>query len=235
MSRTTQRVAELPRWANSLVVVAHPDDESFGLGAVIDGLGKRGCAVTVLCFTRGEASTLHGVTGDLADIRADELRRAGYALGVGTTLLRTHPDGALGSLPVETLAADVADVAARVVADGLIAFDESGVTGHPDHQAATRAALAAAVSLDLPLLTWTLPELVADQLNSETGAAFSGRPPADVDLVVAVTRDRQRIAVREHASQALPTSVLWRRLELLGDREHLRWARRAQVKRPASA
>jgi hypothetical protein len=38
-----------------------------------------------------------------------------------------------------------------------------------------------------------------------------------------VDRSTQRRAAAEHASQVAPTSVLWRRLELLGDHEHLRW------------
>ncbi len=41
-----------------LAVIAHPDDESFGLGAVIDALITAGAIVDVLCLTRGEASTL---------------------------------------------------------------------------------------------------------------------------------------------------------------------------------
>ena len=31
------------------------------------------------------------------------------------------------------------------------------------------------------------------------------------------------LSVTCHPSQAVPGSALWRRLELLGDREHLRW------------
>ncbi len=50
-----------------------------------------------------------------------------------------------------------------------------------------------------------------------------------------VVRDKQRTASLAHASQAVPTSVLWRRLELLGDVEHLRWLHRpAQDGKPAS-
>lgn len=41
----------------ALAVVAHPDDESFGLGAVLGYLVHNGAEVSVLCFTRGEAST----------------------------------------------------------------------------------------------------------------------------------------------------------------------------------
>jgi LmbE family N-acetylglucosaminyl deacetylase len=36
-----------------LAVVAHPDDESFGLGAVLSAFIDSGTRVSVLCFTRG--------------------------------------------------------------------------------------------------------------------------------------------------------------------------------------
>lgn len=41
-----------------LAVVAHPDDESFDLGAILDTVVAAGGRASVLCFTRGEASTL---------------------------------------------------------------------------------------------------------------------------------------------------------------------------------
>ena len=229
MSALTVHPSELPTWASVLAVVAHPDDESFGLGAVIDAFRRQGTVVTVLCFTQGEASTVHGVPGPLSLVRAAELRRAGKALGVGEAFLRKHPDGELAAAPAADLADDVVAVVGRVAAQGLLAFDESGVTGHPDHAAATRAGLGAAERLDLPVLTWTLPRGVTDILNAEYGTAFCGHQPDQVDLVLDITRYRQRLAVAEHVSQALPTSVLWRRLELLGDREYLRWARMSPV------
>ena len=49
----------LPGWAQVLVVVAHPDDESFGLGAIISQMTATGAAVHILCYTHGEASTLN--------------------------------------------------------------------------------------------------------------------------------------------------------------------------------
>jgi LmbE family N-acetylglucosaminyl deacetylase len=79
----------LPGWWSALVVVAHPDDETFGLGALIAGLTTRGTAVQVLCFTRGEASTLNENDSDLLAARARELRQAGSALGVACR----HPAG----------------------------------------------------------------------------------------------------------------------------------------------
>lgn len=212
----------LPSWRSVLAVVAHPDDESFGLGAVLAALGSS-ARVSVLCFTHGEASTVHGVTGDLRLVREAELRAAARALGVDSVTLLDYPDGQLSATPAAALAADVVTAAGAVNADGFVVFDPAGVTGHPDHQAATAAALSAANQLELPVLGWTVPDDVAQTLNAEYGATFTGHPPSAVDLQVPVDRARQRAAVACHRSQAIPSSVLWRRLELLGDVEHLRW------------
>lgn len=214
-------VTELPGWTSVLAVVAHPDDESFGLGAVLAAFGVA-ARVSVLCFTHGEASSLHGVEGDLGQLRAHELRAAAHELGLDAVTLLDHPDGALSSVPVGQLTAEVSEQVRRTGAEGLVVFDPSGVTGHPDHRVATAAALEAASELALPVLGWTLPAEVAATLNAETGASFTGHAPEEVDLVVPVDRVRQRAAIVCHPSQALPTSVLWRRLELLGEVEHLR-------------
>jgi hypothetical protein len=68
---------------------------------------------------------------------------------------------------------------------------------------------------------------VAAALNGELGTTFVGRAPEEIDLVVTVDRVAQLEAVHAHPSQAVPGSAVWRRLELLGDREHLRWLHRA--------
>ncbi len=218
---------QAPPWRRVLVVVAHPDDESFGLGAVIDAFVASGARVEVLCLTAGEASTLvAGVEpgADLSVVRAAELREAADALGISATTLGAYPDGGLADLPEGTLTADI-EAAVRVVdPDGLLVLDTSGVTGHPDHVAASRAAVEAAAAQGLPVLAWTLPGHVADVLSSEYDTAMAGVPEDAVDFVLAVGRARQRRAIAAHASQAVPGSILWRRLELLGDQEYLRWA-----------
>ena len=56
------------------VVAPTPDDESFGLGAIIDRMTSSGAAVHVLCCARGEASTLNQTGTDLFRQRARELR-----------------------------------------------------------------------------------------------------------------------------------------------------------------
>ncbi|WP_226902634.1 PIG-L deacetylase family protein [Phycicoccus mangrovi] len=212
----------LPGWRRVLAVVAHPDDESFGLGALLDAFGSAGAEVSVLCLTRGEASTLGEVEGDLASVRDAELRSAATALGVAHTSSLAHPDGALPAVPDEVLRGDVAAEVRRVAPDGLLVFDlVAGVTGHADHEAASVAAVAVGADLGVPVLGWALPSGVAATLRDETGGGFAGHP-LDELTEVAVDRTRQLAAVRCHATQAVPGSVLWRRLELLGDREYVR-------------
>ena len=79
--------------------------------------------------------------------------------------------------------------------------------------------------LNLPVLGWTLPESVAARLNQEFGASSTGHQNEDIDLRVTLDRARQRMASRAQSSQALPGSVIWRRLQLLAETESLRWLR----------
>ncbi len=71
----------LPPWQEVVAIVAHPDDESFGLGALLWAFVAGGARVSLFCCTRGEASTLHGVAGDLGVFPARELREAATLLG----------------------------------------------------------------------------------------------------------------------------------------------------------
>lgn len=212
----------LPRFARILVVCAHPDDESFGLGAVLHAFATRGTGIALLCFTHGEASTLHGVDGDLDAIRVAELAAAGRRLGVDPVELLEYPDGALASQPQDELAAHVLRMAREVAADGLLVFDHGGITGHPDHQAATDAAVVAADALDLPVLAWAIPATVAAALNEELGTGFVGRDDDECDIVLDVDRRTQFEAIACHTSQAIDNPVVHRRLELQQGREHLR-------------
>jgi len=215
----------LPAWESVLAVVAHPDDESFGLGAVLDSFVQGGATVSVLCFTHGEASTLDTAVGKLAELRASELQNAAQHLGASSAHLLDYPDGALSQVETAKLSVDVRHELGMHPVEGMVVFDPSGVSGHSDHRAATEAALNAAIHENLPVLGWTLPHAVAEQLNEEFAASFVGHADSEVDLVIAVERERQQLASLAHVSQAVPTSVLWRRLQLLGDREYLRWLR----------
>jgi LmbE family N-acetylglucosaminyl deacetylase len=213
----------LPAWPRVLVVIAHPDDESFGLGAVIDQLTAAGACVHIVCYTHGGASTPNQTRADLHRARETELRQAAAELGAADVTLLDYPDGGLADVAAAELAGYVAAAAARVSASGLLVFDDTGVTGHRDHRAATGAAVLAGRQAGLPVLAWTLPAAVAARLSAETGQGFYGQPPDRIDLCLRVSRQRQRQAALLHATQISPAAALWRRLQLLGEREYLRW------------
>ncbi len=122
----TQRSATLPSWSSVLAVVAHPDDESFGLGALLDVFVQADASVSVLCLTQGGASTL-GMTADLGQIRAEEFRRAAFELGIGSTTLLDYRDGQLADVVHDTLTGEVLRELDARPADGLVVFDPSGI------------------------------------------------------------------------------------------------------------
>ncbi len=213
---------DLPPARSVVAVCAHPDDEAFGLGGVLAAYATRGARTAVVCLTRGEASTL-GAAGDLDRVRATELEASTAALGVGAFVLSDHPDGGLAGEPLEALVAEVDAVVEDAGADLLLAFAPDGVTGHPDHARATEVAVVVAERAGLAVLAWTVDAAVAATLNAELGTTFVGTD--DPDVRVRVDRERQHRAIACHASQAEGNPVLWRRLELQGDVEVLRWLR----------
>jgi N-acetylglucosamine malate deacetylase 2 len=172
-----------------------------------------------VCFTVGESSTL-GAGPDLADRRAAELQCAARELGIDQVTLLHHPDGALATVPLEKLAAEI--VAAGPEVDALLTFDHGGIAGHPDHEHATRAAGQAARQLGLPVWGWAIPENVAATLRTEFGAPFVGREQVELDLTVPIDRARQQRATAYHGSQLLDNPVPHRRIDLSRDTEVLR-------------
>lgn len=222
-SSMTQWVKQLPTTRSVLAVCAHPDDESFGLGAALATFDELGTSTSVLCFTHGEASTLGADTPELGRVRAGELSAAADELGVAEVELLHYRDGHLSDEPLAELITRIHRAVERSGAELLLVFDEGGITGHADHRRASEAALAVARELELPVLAWTLPERVADALNLEFGAGFIGRCNTELDFVVHVDRTRQRRAINQHVSQAVDNPVLGRRLELQGEVEAFRW------------
>ncbi|HZD72777.1 MAG TPA: PIG-L deacetylase family protein [Actinomycetota bacterium] len=206
-----------------LAVCAHPDDESFGLGAVLDAFVRAGSKVSVLSLTRGEASrATERTAGELGEVRAGELASAAAALGLERARAMDYPDGRLAAAPLDELAREVRDAAATSGAELLVVFDEQGITGHPDHRHATSAAVRAGRAVGLPVLAWAIPDAVARTLNTEYGTSFVGTGPDDL-FSIEVDRSRQWKAITRHQSQAEELPLVARRLELLGNHEHLRW------------
>jgi LmbE family N-acetylglucosaminyl deacetylase len=201
-----------------LAVVAHPDDESFGLGAILAGLAAAGAEVRVVCLTYGEASTL-GATPDLAEVRHWELTEAAERLGVAAVVLHDFPDGRLSD--IATAVVDAVVEASLGDAATLVAFEPGGVTGHCDHRAATASAHRVAGRHRLTMVEWGVAATVAAALNAEFATTFVALD-GDGSVDVAVDRAAQRAAIACHQSQARGNPVLARRLELAGLVERIR-------------
>jgi N-acetylglucosamine malate deacetylase 2 len=211
-------VAPIPA---ALAIVAHPDDESFGLGALLAGLVERGTQVSLLCFTRGEGSTRDSPGRDLGARRAGELEAAAVRLGLSKVTLLDFRDGCLSSCPGDRLEHEIEE--ALGFATTLVVFEPSGVTGHPDHRAVTAAAERVAVGWGLNLLEWGIGLEVAISLNREFRTTFIAFVPGPSCAVLDVDRSAQAEAIACHQSQLQHNPELARRLELQGDRELIHW------------
>jgi LmbE family N-acetylglucosaminyl deacetylase len=127
-----------------LVVVAHPDDETFGCGSLLAHAAARGAQTMVCCATRGEAGTpAPGCAVDpsqLPEVREAELHQAAAILGVSeVTVLDWTDSGMAGEPPTESLAAVPLDDVAEAVRDVVDRFRPEVVVtldasdGHRDH------------------------------------------------------------------------------------------------------
>jgi N-acetyl-1-D-myo-inositol-2-amino-2-deoxy-alpha-D-glucopyranoside deacetylase len=139
-----------------VVVVAHPDDESFGCGSLIAQAVLAGARVTVVCATRGEAGQRRPDPSTdawpLGLLREAELCQAAIVLGVDDVDLLDlvdsgfsgqPPRGALISMPVDELAALIHERLVALQPDVVLTLD--GSDGHRDH-VHLRDAIGAAVA-----------------------------------------------------------------------------------------
>jgi LmbE family N-acetylglucosaminyl deacetylase len=132
-----------------LAVLAHPDDESFGLGGTLALYAQKGYGTYLVCATRGEAGTvdaehLNGFK-DTAELRTVELERAAKILGLKDVFFLGYRDSGMPGTgdnrhPQAQINHPIAEVAGRVVKyirelkpDIVITFDPIGGYRHPDH------------------------------------------------------------------------------------------------------
>lgn len=121
-----------------LVVLAHPDDESYGMGGTMAKYSHYGAQVVLLCATRGEAGILGVEPEDAWKIREKELMKAAEFLGVQVFFLGYH-DGELSSTKQHLLIEKIAGWIYAVEPDLILTFGPDGVSGHPDHIAISMA------------------------------------------------------------------------------------------------
>ena len=136
-----------------MAVLAHPDDESLGLGGTLATYAARGVETYVVTATRGERGRYFSNAdrpgdAEVGRVREAELRAATHTLGVRELVLLDYVDGELDRAdPHEAIGRIVAQLR-RVRPQVVVTFDPFGAYGHPDHvaicQLTTAAVLAAA-------------------------------------------------------------------------------------------
>jgi LmbE family N-acetylglucosaminyl deacetylase len=198
-----------------LLILAHPDDESFFAAGTVAALADRGRPAGLVCATRGQA----GSVGDpepgapplatretLGRVREGELRAACAVLGLDLVALLDYEDRHLADAdPAEVRAALVGHLRRerpRVVGT----FDPNGYNRHPDHVAVSRFALDAVTAAADPRwapelgpahrvrrVVWSPPMPPSDEWRPERLAARAG-----VDYVV----DTRAHAARREAALA---------------------------------
>lgn len=134
-----------------LVVLAHPDDETYGCGGMIALHTRDGVPVTYVCATRGEMGRRMGrppfaTRESLGELREQELRAACAALGVRDLRLLGLWDKTVEFADPAELAGRIAEVVVEVQPSLVITFHPVH-GGHPDHCAIGAATVAAAGAL----------------------------------------------------------------------------------------
>lgn len=138
-----------------MAVLAHPDDESLGVGGTLAKYASEGVDVFVVTATRGEGGRFCGhPSGDhqhpgpeaLAQIRETELRAAAAVLGVREVSFLDYEDQHLDcAAPREVIGRIVRQVR-RIRPDVVVTFGPDGAYGHPDHVAISQFCTAALVA-----------------------------------------------------------------------------------------
>lgn len=131
-----------------MAILAHPDDESLGIGGTLAHYAREGIETFLVTATRGERGRYFTDEDRPSDeevgrVRERELREAARELGVRDVALLDYVDRDLDR-------ADPAEVIARIIArirevrpQVVVTFDPFGAYGHPDHIAISQFAAAA--------------------------------------------------------------------------------------------
>jgi LmbE family N-acetylglucosaminyl deacetylase/SAM-dependent methyltransferase len=200
--RATLPPLELSSYPRAVIVAAHPDDESLGAGGLIAEAVARGMRLTVVLATAGERSHPGSPTHGPAELAARRMREARQALAL------LAPDADLifvgigdGSVSEEQdrLATALVDLIGEE-GDGTLLVAPWRRDGHPDHEAAGRAAAAAARRTDAHLVEYPIWWWHWSRPTETPWAAFRRLSLSES------SRHRRELAIAAHASQVEPLS-----------------------------
>jgi len=141
-----------------LIVIAHPDDESFLAAGLIHANHLAKGETHLICASRGE----RGYTSEklsqfqIKRIRERELTTVSKYLGVTKLSLLNMPDGSL-SLHTEKLEIIIKKYIQKFIPDYIISFGKDGYTRHNDHIAVGNTTRKVARRTHYPFIEFTKP------------------------------------------------------------------------------
>jgi LmbE family N-acetylglucosaminyl deacetylase len=201
---------EPPAPARVLSIHAHPDDQEHTVSGTLVKWARAGSAVVSVCITSGEAGSNEYTPPDitreaLAAIREEEQRNACRLQGIQDVVFLRYPDGMLE--PSLALRRDLTRVIRRyrpeavICGDPTMRFYGNTYLNHPDHRAASSAALDAVFPSAGTRLIF--PELLDEGLTPhEVKSVFIfGSRQADTFIDIAETLTAKLAALKEHRSQ----------------------------------
>jgi len=138
-----------------LSVLAHPDDESFGMGGTLAYYAERGVEIHLICATRGEVGEVGpeymADFDSIAELRQAELFCAASHLGLERVHFLDYRDSgmpgspendhprALTSAPLDEVVEKIVSHIREFQPDLVLTFDPIGGYRHPDHVLIHRA------------------------------------------------------------------------------------------------
>jgi len=134
-----------------MCVLAHPDDESLGMGGTLARYASEGVGIHVVCATRGEL----GRFGDapvrpapeiVGRAREAELLAAAEVLGIHEVSFLDYVDRALDSADPTEVQRKIVSHLRRVRPHVVATFAPDGAYGHPDHIAISQFTTGAIVA-----------------------------------------------------------------------------------------
>jgi LmbE family N-acetylglucosaminyl deacetylase len=221
-----------PSWLGTTVVVwAHPDDETYlsgGTAAALVDLGHRVVAVTATRGDAGGEDTTPAGRAATARLRTAELEAALEVLGVTEHHWLGYEDGRCAETDAEPALRRLAGLFDDVRPDTVLTFGPDGFTGHPDHQAVSRwVDLALASSAATPRLLHavaTEQDRVDPQLDEDFGVFELGQPrivePDELALRLVLDPASLRRKVAALEAQASQTAGL---IEAVGPERFSAW------------
>lgn len=131
-----------------MAILAHPDDESMGIGGILAKYSAEGVETYLVTATRGERGWFGSAEAypgpqALGSIRQDELYAAAEVLGLQHVRLLDYMDGELDQANPQQVIAELADHIRFFQPQVVVTFDPNGYYGHPDHIAISQFASAA--------------------------------------------------------------------------------------------